>query len=98
MSEIEAKENYMPPKPCCEVNPKEALRGTENMAAKKVAESAMEEREMMAMKCYFGERKYYEGSYTLGQLVSALGARRPKEPKPQPAIPIHQWIEKLPKL
>ncbi|MCJ1426324.1 hypothetical protein MMC29_004227 [Sticta canariensis] len=94
---LRPKKNYLPPKPCCEVDPKEAIRGIENMAAKTVAESAMEEHEMMAMKYYLGERKYYEGSYTLGQLVSALGARRPKEPKPQPAVPIHQWIENLPK-
>ena len=94
---LRPKKNHLPPKRCCEVDPKESIRGIENMVAKTVAESAMEEREMMAMKYYLGEQKYYEGSYTLGQLVSALEARRPKEPKPQPAVPIHQWIENLPK-
>lgn len=94
---LRPKKNYMLLKPCCGVDRKEAIRRIENTAAETFAESAMERHEMMVMKYYLGERKYYEGSYTLGQLVSALEARRPKEPKPQPAVSIRRWIEKLPK-
>lgn len=90
---VKPKQEELLPQSCCEMDPEEANRRIKNMAA---TERAMEEHEMRAKKYYLGERKYYEGSYTLGQLESALEERTPKPPRPKPAFPVRQWIQKLP--
>lgn len=93
---VKPKQKELLFKSCCEVDPEEANMRIKNMTAKFIAESVMEEHEMKRNKYYLGEQKYYEGSYTLGQLESALEERMPRPPRRKPAFPVRQWIQKLP--